>query len=526
MQKLKSPNHAFLPIAIVLAAVLLPRLMLLGGYPATDDGFYTYSSMVAYRSLSAGNGLPSDGMLLLYPTLLSWVFAFDINHFFAVRMADMIVAAISAFMLYRLLRHESGSRMAGALLTAGFVFLLNIYPFIQSGYRNSQFAAYIPLLAALSIALHKPHHQQRDWFLCGILLALCVLLRENFVPFALYGTLCLLVWKGFRAAVSFVVGGTITAIIFFALFVALRHGFESILFAYQEMREINNAPFMSNLKSFFRSFDQSLGMMSGGVSLAAIASILPLLMRRPDFYIKEKWRIAFWLGLALVPLAEPILKKGIVYHYSVCLIGLSGFCALLLRSGLDYSSPRRLWFGGFAAGILFCILSAPHAVQMKELFYERTVPNLGYLTQNGWSDEAYRQNRYLQIASYLKEQLPPGGQVAVSGSLYTVYAILGIEPPTYTLKELNLAYKMLGVETVISELQRCPPDAIFYKKGSPADVFSVLPEYRPVVEIDYTKGTDYGKLAGTVYVRDPAAPRSGTENCISPSGNAGGISRN
>ena len=76
---------------VMIAAVIMPRIMIAGALPSTDEGFYAYFSQIAYASLSNGHGLPNTGMLMLYPISLSWVFGLPVNHILFLRLVDMLV---------------------------------------------------------------------------------------------------------------------------------------------------------------------------------------------------------------------------------------------------------------------------------------------------------------------------------------------------------------------------------------------------------------------------------------------------
>lgn len=497
-------------ILIVFSSVLLPRLMLLGGYPATDDGFYTYWAMTIFNSIKAGEGLPYHGMLLLYPTLLSWTFLLEINHFFALRFVDMLVTCISALLLYRLLVQESGSRIAGALLASAFMFTLNAYPFIQHGFRNSQFAAYIPLLIALSIAVHKRDHAPRDWFLCGVLVALCVLLRENFVYFAIYGTLCLFAWKGWRPTFRFILGGIIAATIIMGVILALRGGMGGFIYTYSEMGFINSGSFIANLARFSRNLETSIDVVFSALSLTGILFLSALWLKRKSITSSDFWRVAFWMGLTLIPLTEPFLKKGIPYHYSVCLIGLSGLAAFLYKTLRDIS-PLRARIVGVLAAIPFCILSFKEAQDLLPLFKERTIPNLMHWQTNNWSPEAISNSRYLAIAETIKQAMPAnGGHLSVSGGLYGLFALTEFSPPSYSLQNMTLAYAYLGKEEFLHQMQDCPPDVIFLtgnstKENSVGHIIVTELNYSLFLRIEKDNNIDYGQFSGGIYKLNSSA---------------------
>jgi len=190
---------AGLAFIAILAATIFPRLMVLGGLPTTDEGFYAYQAQVIHSTLTAGEGLPNDGFLAIYPMLLSWVFEFTANHFVLLRLVDLVVAAVAAYILFLVLKRESGSLFGGALISFVFLFIMNQPLFIQTGFKNSIFAAYVPLFFALKMTQNFKRDEYKGWGYVGILVVLAVLLRETFLYFFLVATLSAYIIGGWRA---------------------------------------------------------------------------------------------------------------------------------------------------------------------------------------------------------------------------------------------------------------------------------------------------------------------------------------
>lgn len=130
--------------------------MLIGGLPATDEGVFAYFAQLIHASLITSKSLPHTGPLALYLLLCNWVFAFNINPLVALRFIDMLVATLAGYLFYRAIEIESGSRLGAFLICLLFLFTMNQPVFIQYGFKNSMFAAYVPLFASLWLGLAAP----------------------------------------------------------------------------------------------------------------------------------------------------------------------------------------------------------------------------------------------------------------------------------------------------------------------------------------------------------------------------------
>ncbi len=147
---------ALVVILVALLAVALPRLMVVGGLPTTDEGFQAYYAQIMHASLAGGHGLPDTGPLMFYSLLVNWVFAFGANPMIALRLVDMLVAVAAGYALYRVIEVESRSRLGALLIALLFLFTMNHPTFTQHGFKNSIHAAYLPLFAALWLGLTAP----------------------------------------------------------------------------------------------------------------------------------------------------------------------------------------------------------------------------------------------------------------------------------------------------------------------------------------------------------------------------------
>lgn len=333
---------------LVGASVLYPRIMHLGGYPATDEGVYAYYSQIIYNSLSSGNGLPNYGTLALYPALLSWVFQFDFNYLFSLRIIDMLMATISGYLLFYISYKESKNIYVAALLATVYLFAANQPIFVQHGFKNSFSAAIIPALVAIIVGQNSQWQHPIKWYFCGALLSVSILLRETFVPFAMLGFISIFFSYGLKNALRYSFGGIIagTAILFSIVKLRGPGGFESLIHSYQDAYILYESLSSKRIDLFLQNGATSIKE----AAWAVITSIL-LIITFPFLFLKQVpssfSRILFWFAAATIPLLEPLIKIGFPYHFSLSLIGLCGLSSVISRELL--ATFKSIFFAIFLA---------------------------------------------------------------------------------------------------------------------------------------------------------------------------------
>lgn len=508
MMPLTRHSLQFLLTALVLAAVIIPRMAVMGSSPHTDEGFYLYNAIVMHQSLIAGHGLPAEGMLLLYPALLSFLAGADANLFIVFRFADLLVTLICAGVLWRVLQRESGSLIAGALLAAACMLLLNLQPFIMSGFRNSLFAAYIPLLLALSLAIHTVNPSRRTWLLCGAFVALGILLRENLALYAAFGGICILIAHGMRPALFYTLGGAATAALVLGVVILLRGEPANLLRAYHEMSALNGSQAM-NWSRFTSLSYRSVVLCAGGLW---IVLLLSLLGGARTTYLRA-WnlplirRLLLWVSIALIPLIEPLAKAGTLYHYSTCLIGIFGMGALFWRPLSSLRQGWRLILGLILCGI-FLAQNLKFPIRYIQLWEKHSAENSPDWQSKAWPEEAVENNHFLYMASRAKPYLPVDAYLSTGYQVYVAYGATGHLPPSHALSNLTIAAMVMDEHSLATEIRKCLPAAILIAdKGLAANrkLYSVLdsmPEYRLVEEIK-PAGRRMGNYEGRLYAINP-----------------------
>lgn len=498
------------PIALWTALVLstvFPRLMLLGGLPATDEGAYAYQAQLMFQSLAGGHGLPDSGTLGLYPLLVSWAFAVPFNTLVLLRMIDLCVAVLSMWLLYRVLAHESGSQKAALFLALIFGFTANQTLFIQYGFKNSIAAAFVPLLLAFHIAQGARAETLQAWWFAGALTALSVLLRETFIPFAVLGFVVVWAARGQAAATRFAAGGCLTAVAVVGLVLLSRGSTGPLINAYRDAGLVY-AAITDQSAALFVS-NGSLAVQEAMIALAlSAAACIALLIRGRRLAA----RAAFWVLVAALPLGEPMSKIGFPYHFAVSLVGLAGLCSLAWRA-CSRSSTARLVLP--ALGALTAVVLLHAKLPALTAHWPQTQQTLAAATSGHWPAPAIGQSNYLLAAEAIRRTVPAGGTVSVSGFMFTLYPLTGHLPPSPALANLSatLIQHGLSSEWLREMLLRCPPDVIMTTTrtewpGSPELLAAVQGAgiYDEVETIGVTTTRSYGSFGGSIFRVREARP--------------------
>ena len=496
--------------AFVIASVLYPRLILLGGFPATDEGVYAFFAQLIHANFAQGRGLLDFGTLQLYPLLLSWVFALDLNHLMLLRVVDMGFALLASWLLYRIMAEESASAVAGAVIAGIFLFAMNQPAFIQNGFKNSIFAAYVPLFAAARLALGPGGGSERRWWMIGSLTAIAVLLREPFVHFAAFGGLCILIAHGWRHCLRYVVGGLATALVVIGILAVWRGGMAALLASYLDLGRGYSSMADERWSYFVSALRVAWGAASYAVLLGLAGVATMVLRSRAAARWPRQHRWLFWVGVALTSLPEPLLKIGFPYHLAVSFVGLCGMAALGWRNLATLPARPRHALAGVMLAIT-AFLAWPGLTGLHRFFHDRTLPNLEAFEAASWPPNSVARSNYLLMAEAIKRVAEPGGTLSVSASMLVLFPLTGLLPPAPELN--NLSETALDVNMDAARLRevvrQCPADVIMVTTrtdipGRPVilEAVSAMPEYREVARVPVDGAKDYGHFGGSVYLRN------------------------
>lgn len=477
---------------------------MIGAPPATDEGIYTFNALMIHLNPTPGYLLPELGTLSLYQALLAWVFSIEVNHLVLLRALDALVASIAGLMLYQVTSHESNSKLAGAVIAIIFLITLNDPVFIQYGFKNSIFAASLPLLAAIAIGQRATMHDMTAWLLSGALVSLAVLLREPFVVLAMAGTVAVYMRVGWRAVRAYMLGGFLIGGLILLLMVLMRGGYHNLIQSYadlaltfQEIAYQRQALFQSSIAAFVKNALSALVL-----SIVSIYWVVLAGAKKPEVF----YRLAFWLLFALAPLLEPLLKNGYPYHYASTLFGLAGLVSLGWRAYSEANREcSRIQSFILILAVLFLI---PKFGKFNGIYTQYTAQLGSKCASIGWPQSMVGQSNYLLIAEHIQTHSQGYPTVAINGSMLGVIPLAKAKPSNPELAHLSYRYIHINKDkkSLRAEIEACPPEFIMLTNSSPFhdtkvlnEIVRSIPEYRLSAYIPQSKARHYGSFDGLIY---------------------------
>lgn len=497
-------------LLVVFLAVILPRLCGIGYFIYMDEGYHAFIARYAFESIAAGHGFPPDmSGFKLFPLLCSWLWALPGNGVIWLRFADMLAAACAGWAFCRLLAAEAKNAAIGLWLAFAFMLGLNVEGAIQSGFKNSFAPAFLCLFCALN-AIRGARPDSSRWYAAGALTAAAVLFRETFAPFALLACASLAFARCHRQMWRYMAGGIMGAICIFGICALWRGQGLDMLAWYFSYGKIYEPEADLRLIKFFANGGKALTVYWPLLLLALFAAYC--LWRAPGRQINN--RALFWLAAAALPLLEPFAKIGFLYHFSVCLPGLAGFCAWayarLPSEAIITRKRERL-----AAVLAACLMLAawlPHFGKLPV-----TLQTLQNFPRAGWPAALTDQSTTLQAAAALRKLAPAGATVSSSGFAYFIYPASGMRPPAIGLEDLSRSWIYAGQneEKFLKALAQNPPDIVLI--GLPAGehisvfwrqlryIFERHPDYEYAGLIEPDAQKNYGWLGYLIYKRKDSA---------------------
>lgn len=487
-------------VALVVCAVLMPRLLMLGAPPATDEGIYAFNTLMIHLNSPPGNLLADFGTLSLYQAMLAWVFSLDINHFVLLRALDALVAILAGLMLFQVTRYESASNMAGAVIAVIFLITMSDPIFIQYGFKNSITAASLPLLTAIAIGQRATLNNTIVWACVGGLVAIAGLLREPFAVLILAGVVVVYIRAGGRAMSAYLLGSVLTGVVILLTMIWMRGGYENLIKSYAELTIIYQeiayqwlVLLQTNTVTFAKNAISAL--LLTGLAVYWIA-------KKPELYP----RLGFWLLLAIAPLLEPLLKNGYPYHYANMLFGLAGLVAMGWRAASDRGGvrTRTVVLVFLFAGLLLL----PKIGKFVRAYHQFSSQFGTQNTSIGWPKSVVQQSNYLLIAEHIHTHSKGNPTVAIHGSMLGLIPLAKAKPSSPELANLSYNYIQSNKDSnrLRAQIVACPPEFIVLTQSSPFNDTKVLsrivksiPEYRLSAYIPQSVQRHYGSFDGAIY---------------------------
>ena len=483
--------------------------------PEPDGGLYTYYSQYFYTVLTKGEFISPNYPVALYSLLTSWVYGLDINQYIALRWIDLCLAVTASILFFKVIEKESGSLLFSIVLVSALLLVMNNYSFILFGFRNSIWAAYVPLFLALYLSQTINNKNHYLFYFIGAVAAFGVLLREPFLFFYITGAIAILFAYGWKILVKYLIGSAILGFITLFILIMLRGAgnlqiiIESYIGFVGGMQDLANELLISN---FLKNSLIAIKAYWFGITLSIISAIYILKLNLKDKKSVGTNRFFFWLALALVPIIEPISKLGFDYHFINCIPGLAGISAMGWKYvSLNESKIVKKYVMGVII-ILYVFGVYPNLSRTLNInVYHKENPisdAYNHLWKNNYGEiETIRLSNFLIAADMIKKLSKKDSTLAVAGFAQVLYPLTGLLPTSIGMRDLRVLYLSLNwnEDKLVGILQEQRPTLIFPTKQVLPGIANLTRAvqrtglYERVAIVSYSPNVYYKTIIGDIY---------------------------
>lgn len=446
-----------LAIAVVVFGVIIPRLILIGGYPRGDEGTYATMALVQFYA-----PFSDYGTFWLYPRLSSFVFYLNGNHILYLRLLDIFISCLAAILMVVVAIKLMHIKSIAFIATMVFLIVMNQSVFIHNGFANPIFAAYVFLFGALLLVLNMDKGPLiLQAFVIGFTVGVAVLVREPFVLFGLALGFYIMVKNGLKPALAYALGGLFSLAVAIGGLHLIGVSVQTIIANYFEVGSIYTQlrGGYSNLKPL-KSFIQKTWPLILFVLIVNVIYVYRLRGSRLKELWNSKWLL--FIFIALVPLVEVLIKYSTAYTFALILPGLLFSTLISLKFIYENSSqiPKNIGHGGLAILVLYFGVNLFSNVPNKLLWAG------GF---DGWLSSGFENNNYLIAAQAVSSVSKTGDTLAMTGDLYPIFPVTLMAPINFDMADLDrtVVQHGLNAEQLSILLKKCSPDTIFLSTTYP-----------------------------------------------------------
>lgn len=518
-------HHSFFFVFVLLIAVVLPRLVSLGFYPFMDEAYYSFLARQTFQYLSLGLGLPTLGGVHLYPGILAPFCGLPGITLIWLRIFDLVAALGAGGLLCVILCKESGNKNIGLLLAAIFLFAMNCPDVIQAGAKNSITLATIPLLGAFLLCDAGRLGQSGAWYAVGALVAIGVLLREPFFVFSILGLVAISYSWGWSALWRYAIGGVCTGILVIGLAALGKGGLWPLAASYLDDVDVYANQNAQILSQYVHSLWKAFCAFPEAVLLLLVALRLLFWPAKPAHESGgtgiNKRRYYFWTVVTFLPLVEPMVKIGFVYHIAQCLPGAAILCAMAWKNATEHNVCWLQKKFVIPVLTLAAVLAMIRVCDFGKIRMSMDVLH-EFPSSETWPVKYERQSNTLIVGKTIRNLLPRGGTVSTGGFTFFIYDVALAMPPFVRREEDNLyrysdlarSYSFMGKkpENLAKVLCDDSPDVVvvpfthdihedtFYEGVTKA--VALTQRYTKMVTVGIDEDKNYGWLGYDIYQRN------------------------
>jgi hypothetical protein len=464
----------FIAITVAILTTGFLRLQLLSGLPEIDGGFYTSAARHIYLSLTNGDPILSI-TLHLYQFMSSWVYSLEVNQYVLLRLIDGLIAIAASIILFKVILKESGSTVFTFILMTTLLIIMNDVEIILYGFRNSIWAAFLPLFSSLLIWQNSSKEDTYSFYLIGGLVSFGILLREPFLPFFIFAGIAILIGYGWRVLVKYLIGSAVSGFSILGFVLMFRNWdlidlFNSYFFV---GASIQNAGWKFPVHTIINA--------NWFLICTASASILYLIKLYLDKKLINLNRFYFWGILVIIPLIEYWSKLGLEYHLANCLIGLAGLSALGWKYLSNNASIRvkRSSLIILSLTSMFIILPMVnnYIVKKDRIFTISEAIRWINTSDSFRSKNMVERSQYLKVASKVYGLSRENSTLAADGHWEAILSLANLSVPRSSVTGLT-NYRLIALRTEYR--------ASGYDKNK---IVQLIKEYRPTIILISGKNT-------------------------------------
>jgi len=501
-------------LVVITLAILTTgflRLQLLSGLPESDGGYYTFVTQHIYDVLSNGEIL-KDTRLSIYPLVMSWIYGLELNQYVLLRLIDCLVAIAASIVLFKVILKESGNTVFTVILMTTLLILMNHHEIILYGYRNSIWAAFIPLFSALLIWQNSNKEDKYSFYLIGGLVTLGVLLREPFLMFLIFSGIAILISYGWRVLVKYLIGSAVLGFSILGVILMLR-GWDLINLINAYMLSVSVHGSFNQSSITFASFLPSIKSNWFIYSTATAAIFYMIQLYSNDKNRVNMYRVCFWLLITLIPILEIITKSSFAYHYANFFPGLAGLTALGWKYMSNQESKRTKKIAIIGIGLISLIIILPTMDRklIKSSHIHSPLNAIEWVKFDIFRlPELIEKSQYLIVSKKIYELTREDSTLATSGLMAVLFPLTGLAPSSYALHDLGKLFIKLNYDEskLIAMIEQHRPTLIItaganiaYEKKLPK-VIEKTNLYNKVGIINGNQNIEYGwkfKNPGIIY---------------------------
>ena len=417
-----------------------------------------------------------------------------------IRVFDVTLLLVSAFMMFRLLRRVLGSEIIARWTALCLVLAVASRGWFFTAQPDGWAAALV--VAGVTPRIGRDVHSRRDWLVSGLCIGLAGLIKPFYLVFlSIPLVIGLGSGLGIAPAALSLVGATLPIVAALGWFAA-NNGLHELIEVHirynaEEYSEVGQL----SVRGMAEMTARYLWRGGSIVPLGPFPVLLVPIAAGTILAWRERWNVGLpllaWAAGAVACVA--IQGKGFVYHWLVTFPPILALAALALAKLVEEGRAGRL-----IAATAIAVFVAGVGIDPLRDAWHLTRYVAGRDSRDEYLDEFqlrwFQALSAVQAAEYVKARTQPADRVIMYGEGGMVNFLTGRPSPTrfvfaQPLHVSNRIYRDRFRSQYIADLTRIPPEIIIL--GSIQDeqtIAAEFPEFKQLLADHYRAETTFGRL--------------------------------